>query len=84
MGAKLEVNGQLTREQFAGFLDRLADSLVEDPEDWENETLERFIRAWSVWVVDMDGYFLSRGETVPREPTWQLMAQMLLAARVYE
>lgn len=84
MSLESEASGQLTREQFAGFLDRLADSLVEEPEDWENEKLERFLRAWSVWVVDMDGYFLNRGETAPREPTWQLMAQMLLAARVYE
>jgi hypothetical protein len=32
----------------------------------------------------MDGYFKNRGEKVPDTPTWQTLAQMLLAARMYE
>lgn len=74
----------LTKDQFAGFLDRLADSLVEDPEIWENASLDQFLRAWSTWVHDMDGYFTNRGEAVPEQPTWQVLAKMLLAARIYE
>ena len=74
----------MTRAELAGFIDQLADSFVEQPEVWENDTLERFLRAWSAWLGDMDGFFLNRGEDVPAEPSWQLIAQMLLAARVYE
>jgi len=73
-----------TREELAAFLDNLADSLVEEPEVWENDTLERFLRAWSAWIGDMDGYFAHQGLSAPEVPSWQLVAQMLLAARVYE
>ncbi len=74
----------MTRAEFAGFLLRLADSISVEPEVWENDTIERFLRAWAAWADDMDGYFINRGEPVPQELTWQLLAQMLLAARVYE
>jgi hypothetical protein len=77
-------SGPLTRAELAGFIDQLADSYVEDPEQWENDTIESFLRAWSAWLNDMDGYFLNQGEVVPEAPSWQLVAQMLLAARVYE
>jgi hypothetical protein len=69
---------------LARFIDQLADSFVEQPEVWENDTLERFLRAWVAWLGDIDGFFINRGEAVPDEPSWQLIAQMLLAARVYE
>lgn len=84
MSFESRASGPLDRAELAGFLDQLADSLLEEPERWENDTLESFLRGWSAWLVDMDGYFLNRGEPVPDTPSWQLIAQMLLAARVYE
>ena len=73
-----------TREDLAAFLENLADSLAENSEVWENDMLEAFLRAWSAWIGDMDGYFANQGRPVPEAPSWQLVAQMLLAARVYE
>lgn len=84
MGLEDRAQNPLTRADLAGFLDQFADSLLEEPELWENDSLERFLRAWSAWLADMDGYFLNREEPVPSSPSWQLIAQMLLAARVYE
>ncbi len=72
------------KQALASFLDNFADSLLESPEDWENRDLERFLRAWSAWLEDSDGYFKAQGLAPPREPSWALIAQMLLAARVYE
>jgi len=74
----------MTRSELVAFLDRLADSGLEEPELWENDNLIDFLRGLSAWLNDMDGYFLNRGEDVPAQPTWQLIAQMLLAARIYE
>lgn len=74
----------LSREELAAFLAELADSVVKEPERWENSDLVDFLRAWAAWLEDMDGYFLNQGEPVPSAPSWQLIAQMLLAARVYE
>lgn len=46
--------------------------------------LSGFLRAWADWLRDMDGYFVNRSLPVPESPSWQFVAQMLLAARVYE
>lgn len=84
MSLESRASRKMTRNELAGFVDQLADSLLESPESWENDTIERFLRAWSAWLNDMDGYFLNQGQAVPESPSWQLVAQMLLAARVYE
>jgi hypothetical protein len=72
------------KQALSVFINDLADSLLAAPEDWANLDLERFLRAWSAWLADSDGYFLNRGEEPPQDPSWTLIAQMLLAARVYE
>lgn len=84
MTLESRVSEPLTRAELAGFIDQLADSYLESPEHWENDTIESFLRAWSAWLNDMDGFFINRGEPVPESPSWQLIAQMMLAARVYE
>lgn len=76
--------GTMTRQDFTDFVVKLAESRELDPESWPNGTLGEFLDGLSGWVADMDGYFAHRGEPLPSEPTWQLLAQMLLAARVYE
>ncbi|MFE7974338.1 hypothetical protein [Streptomyces shenzhenensis] len=73
-----------TGDDFARFLtDALAD-VRNRPQDWENDTLERFLEAWAAWVVDMPGWYRNRGEQMPDQPTWNLLAAMVMAARVYE
>ncbi|MEU1181325.1 hypothetical protein ABZ464_27495 [Streptomyces sp. NPDC005820] len=73
-----------TRDDFARFLtDALAD-LQNRPQDWENGTLERFLEAWVAWVVDMPGWYKNRSERIPDQPEWNLLATMVMAARVYE
>ena len=74
----------LSRQDLADFIDQFRDSLRRDPESWENNDLDSFLEALSAWTRDMDGYFTNRGEPVPDVPSWRLIAQMLLAARVYE
>jgi hypothetical protein len=74
----------MSRADLAQFIDQLADSLEEEPEVWENDTLARFLRALSIWTTEMDGYFIGAGQAPPDSPTWQLIAHMLLAARIYE
>jgi len=32
----------------------------------------------------MDGYFAGRGESVPADPSWRRIAQIVTAALVYE
>ncbi|WP_441007489.1 DUF7660 family protein [Saccharopolyspora montiporae] len=40
----------------------------------ENAAVQDFLDAAGAWVADMDGYFAQRGEVVPDEPSWALVA----------
>ncbi len=86
----MDLVGQLdnvqTREDIAAFVRTLRENLLEGghADEWENPTLERYLAALATWVDDMDGYFQNRGETVPDQPSWNLIGQILYAARSYE
>ncbi|MFG3042195.1 hypothetical protein ACGFYZ_35385 [Streptomyces sp. NPDC048330] len=78
------VDGIETREDLAAFLSVAVRDLNANPGVWENDSLESFLSAWSAWMVDCPGWFAARGESVPEAPSWKLIGQMVLAARVYE
>ncbi|BCW35138.1 hypothetical protein StoSoilA2_11940 [Arthrobacter sp. StoSoilA2] len=84
MPSELNLDPNLSRQDLADFIDQFRLSLRQDPGSWENGDLESFLEALSAWTRDMDGYFANLGEPVPDVPSWRLIAQMLLAARVYE
>jgi hypothetical protein len=73
-----------SRADFIKFLGALRDHLERKPEEWENRDLASFLNALAAWVEDMDGYYQNLGESVPDQPSWKTMGQILLAARVYE
>lgn len=84
MGLYEQVDLVSTREDFARFLtDALAD-LRNRPQDWENDTLESFLEAWSAWVMAMPSLCKNLGKRVPDQPDWNLLANMVMAARIYE
>ncbi|MFJ5956047.1 hypothetical protein ACIQC5_08800 [Paenarthrobacter sp. NPDC092416] len=74
----------MNRLELADLIDQLRDNLKEDPESWENPDLDRFLESLAAWTRDMDGVFLNRGEPLPEVPSWELIADMLLAAKIYE
>lgn len=73
-----------SRDDFAAFVDALRSDLSVHLAEWENQTLERFLEALSAWVRDMDGYYKNRQRPVPVTPNWRNVAEMLLAAKIYE
>jgi hypothetical protein len=73
-----------SREDFTDFLGVLLADFKKNPNDWENRDLDSFLKALKAWVEDMDGYFQNLGETVPAQPSWKTLGQILLAAKVYE
>jgi hypothetical protein len=73
-----------TRDDFSAFLRELARSRRENPALWENDTIESFLDAAAAWVDDMDGWFSNGDLPVPQDASWQLMAAILEAGRVYE
>ena len=73
-----------SRDDLADFVQALRDDLMTDPQSWENATLERFLEALAAWIRDMDGSFQNEGMSMPMQPSWRLVGDMLLAAKLYE
>jgi hypothetical protein len=73
-----------SREDFIDFTRALLNDLNERPEQWGNADLLSYLEALCAWVEDMDGYYLNRGEPIPKDPNWMVFGQILLAARIYE
>jgi hypothetical protein len=73
-----------SKEQLATFVSKLHKDFVANPNEWENQDLERYLEAMSSWLVDMDGYNQNRNSETPIEPTWGTFAEVLLAAKYYE
>jgi hypothetical protein len=70
------------KESFVNYLTSLA---VESKNGtWENNDLPRYLAAMNAWVEDMEGYYINRGEKVPDQPTWKILADILRAATMYE
>lgn len=72
------------REDLASFLQEAAADLSSGRPGWENTTLADFLEAWAGWLQDMPGVFTNKGEQMPDQPDWRLVARMVLAARMYE
>ena len=73
-----------SRQDLAAFVSLLSDDLFSNSQDWENVSLKDYLGAIAAWCEDMDGYFINLGLPVPQSPSWQTIAQILLAARSYE
>jgi len=78
------INSIRSREDFVGFAKALSKDLHDNPESWENATLERFLEALGAWVEDMDGYYINQGKPVPLQPDWKVIGDILMAAKMYE
>jgi len=84
MNLNQEIAGVQSREDLAAFVGALRKDLETNKEEWENSTLERFLEAMEAWIESMDGWYLNKGESPPKSPTWQAFAHILHASKIYE
>lgn len=77
-------NEVTNRLELVAFLEQLLAQVRDSPHSVPNSTLADFLSGASGWVGDMDGYFLNRGEPLPDQPSWSLVAAIFAAAVVYE
>jgi hypothetical protein len=66
-----------THQDVITTIQRLAADLKTNPNAWENPTLERYLDAMAAWLEDS-----SKKNQQP--PSWELIIQMLEAAKIYE
>ncbi|MBA3238185.1 MAG: hypothetical protein H0T62_07565 [Parachlamydiaceae bacterium] len=72
------------KKDFTSFVYDFSQDYYNNPKSWENKDLGTFLSAIAGWVEDMDGYYINQGQAVPEEPNWQIIADMLGAAKIYE
>lgn len=70
------------REAFIALLEAL--KLDHAGGDWANPDLPSFLDAAAAWCQDSDGYYANIGVDPTTLSPWQRLADVLMAARVYE
>jgi hypothetical protein len=73
-----------SKGDLVAFVHALTENFHSHPEEWENDTLERFLDAFASWLEASDSCYRNRGVSPPQSPTWQNVGEMLIAAKIYE
>ena len=73
-----------TREDLAAFVAELKADFDANRGDWTNADLASFLEAMAAWVQDMDSYYQNTGQRPAELPPWRIVADILMAARMYE
>jgi hypothetical protein len=88
-----------SKQDLARFVAALCDNLRDNPEEWENVSLDSFLDAFARYLESMDNIYANIrglpetaidniqriiGKEPPTEPSWTLVAHFFLAAKVYE
>lgn len=79
-----QANSIKTKEDFIHFVKLLAQKFNEEPEKWENKTVDSYLEALANWTEDMDGYYQNIQMPIPENINWKVFADMLIAASMYE
>ena len=59
--------------------------IANDPSPFDNESARDFMIALASWLEDSDGYYANLGKNMDSSvATWQLFADSLQAAKIYE
>jgi hypothetical protein len=73
-----------TKEDFIIFLKLLVQNLRNNPDEWENKSLESYLEAAVSWTEDMEGYYQNNNLPIPKNVDWKVFANILIAAKMYE
>lgn len=58
---------------------------MQNPDGWENKTLDTFLEALSAYTEDIQGYYDNMEKSVNAdEPSWQTFADIFKGATMYE
>jgi len=74
-----------SRDELIRVIFELMDDHDSEGSRWENKNIHTFLEAMAAWLNDAAGYYRNSGQNVDVEkPSWQLFADALSAASVYE
>lgn len=79
---KMEVTD---KQSFARFLELLHEDYISNVHEWENDNFDRFLEAMIAYSKDIQGYYDNCKEGIEADtPTWQVFADILRGAKIYE
>lgn len=73
-----------SKDDLVNFIAALRSDLECNESEWENPTLDRFLRAMEDWIGSMDNYYRNTGQEIPSVLTWKNLADILYASKIYE
>jgi hypothetical protein len=73
-----------SKAEFLKFLAELQADLQQNPQSWENVTLDQYLEAMAAWVEGCEDYYRNTGQPAPANVGWRFFAEVLTAARIYE
>ena len=73
-----------SKEDFVSFVELLAQDFNINSKDWENKTIPQFLEAIASWTEDMEGYYINNRLPIPININWKVIAEILMAAKMYE
>lgn len=77
-------DGVHDRSTLVAFIGQMADNFLDDQDEWENVTVHSFLEALSAWLGSADQLYRNLNKSFPEQPSWNMIAEMLMAARIYE
>ena len=73
------------RQSFIKFLKLLQEDLYENPDKWQNIRLDNFLEAMTRYTEDIQGYYNNSRQNINADlPSWQLFADILKGAVIYD
>jgi hypothetical protein len=79
-----DMSSVTTIADVAEVVRRMLGDLISHPDEWENPTLERFLEALAASLDGIPHGYANRGEQFPEDPTWEILAAVLVMASGYE
>ena len=73
-----------SREDFIKFVGALVQDLKNNPNNWENKSLDNYLEAVQSWTEDMEGYYINNSLPYPENINWGVIADIFIAAKMYE
>lgn len=79
-----KINAIKTKDDFVNFIELLIKDYSDNPDEWENQTLDNYFEAMRAWISDMEGYYKNMNHPIPKNINWNFIANIMYAAKVYE
>ncbi|WP_313578997.1 hypothetical protein [Chishuiella sp.] len=87
MNNKKEINNfdVTNRQSFIKFIELLRQDFLDNPNEWENKTIDNFLDAISSYSEDIQGYYDNMKLNINADDAnWSTFADILKGAKIYE